>query len=158
MNNNCLTVCPTGYYGDAVTLTCIDCNVTPSTACTSPLNFTTSYSVENYQSVLTLQFNQNVSFTKNLQDILNINLVANRLLKTIGTLVNNGVTYTYQILNNGTIKLFLSVGTSLNQPTFSVSITDPAAVISTTTGISLQNVNSLITVAKIDYYPPQDGS
>jgi len=93
-----------------------------------------------------LQFNQNVSILKNLQDILNINLVVNRLLETervmqtIGTLVNNGVTYTYQILANGTIKLYLDVGLTLSNPTFSVSINDPAAVVSSETGMTLQNV------------------
>jgi hypothetical protein len=99
--STCLTVCPSGFYGDAATLTCLNCSSSPSTACDKPLNFTTSYSVENYQGVITLQFNQNVSLEKNLQDILNINLVVNRrleeerVMQTIGTLVNNGVTYTY---------------------------------------------------------------
>ena len=156
MGSTCLTVCPSGYFGDAATLTCIDCTINASVACTSPLNFSTSYSVENFQSVITLQFNQNVTFNRNITDILSVNLVATRLLQ-VGTLVNNGVTYTYQILSNGTIKLYLSVGVSLSQPTFSVSISDPAAVISTDTGMSLQNVQSLLYLAKLDYYPPEDG-
>ena len=154
--DTCVTVCPSGFYGDSVTLTCLNCSVNASAACSAPLNFSTTYSVENFQSVITLQFNQNVTFNRNLTDILNVNLVVNRLMQ-IGTLVNNGVTYTYEILNNGTIKLYLSVGTSLVNPTFSVSISDPAAVISTSTGISLQNVQSILTLAKIDYYPPEDG-
>lgn len=87
---------------------------------------------------------------------MKIRLIANRLLQ-IGTLVNNGVTYTYEILSNGTIKIYLNVGTSLVNPTFSVDINDPSAVVSSTTGMSLQNVQSLLNMAKIDYYPPEDG-
>lgn len=76
----------------------------------------------------------------------------------MGTLVNNGVTYTYQILSNGTIKLYLDVGLTLSNPTFSVTITDPAAIVSTETGMTLQNVQSLINIAKLDYYPPSEGA
>jgi hypothetical protein len=67
------------------------------------------------------------------------------------------VPYTYTILPNGTIKIYLQLTTSLVQPTFSIDITNPAAVISTATGLSLQSVQSLLTIAKIDYYPPTDG-
>ena len=86
-----------------------------------------------------MQFNQNVTFNRPLEEILNINLVLSRLLQ-VGLLVNNGITYTYQILNNGTIKLYPDISVSLNTPTFSISITDPASVVSTSTGISLQSV------------------
>lgn len=42
-------------------------------------------------------------------------------------------------------------------PTFSVTISDPASVTSTATGVSLQNVQSLLTIAALEYYPPSDG-
>jgi hypothetical protein len=58
----------------------------------------------------------------------------------VGTLINNGVPYTYVILSNGTIKLYLAIDTSLVNPTFSVQITNPGAIVSTSTGVSLQNV------------------
>lgn len=79
-NSSCLTVCPTGYYGSP-TLQCLTCFNSSSSACTNPLNFTTSFSVSNYKPVITLQFNQLVSFQKQLSQILNINLMANRLLE-----------------------------------------------------------------------------
>jgi hypothetical protein len=106
--------------------------------------------------VITLQFNQNVTLLKDLASILKIKLVATRLLQ-IGTLVNDGITYTYEILSNGTIKIYLDVGISLTQPTFTVDISDPSAVISES-GVTLQNVQSLLSLEKIDYYPPADGS
>ena len=46
---------------------------------------------------------------------------------------------------------------SLISPTFSVTISDPASVTSSTTGVSLQNVQSLLTIAALEYYPPSDG-
>jgi len=78
-NFSCLTTCPTGYYG-ATTLQCLGCNssATAATACAHPLNFTTSLSVENYQYVITLQFNQNVSIEQQLSNILNIKLQLSR--------------------------------------------------------------------------------
>ena len=77
---------------------------------------------------------------------------------SVGTLVNNGITYTYEILSNGTIKLYPQIDVNLISPTFSVSITDPSAVISDETGLTLQNVESLIEIASVDYYSPQDGT
>lgn len=46
---------------------------------------------------------------------------------------------------------------SLISPTFSVTISDPASVTSSATGVSLQNVQSLLTIAALEYYPPSDG-
>lgn len=62
----CLTSCPTNFFGDASTLTCINCSVLATAACSQPLKYTTSYAIENFQPVITLQFNQNVSLMKNL--------------------------------------------------------------------------------------------
>ena len=106
--------------------------------------------------MITLQFNQNVSLADQLQNILKIRIQTRRLLQ-VGSIVNNGVNYTYEILSNGTIKIYLDTGTSLSNPTFSVDITNPAAVVSNQTGLSLQNVQSLLTVPKVDYYLPSDG-
>lgn len=78
-NNTCLTTCPSGYYG-STTLQCLSCSGSSSAACTNPLNFSTSYSTQNFQPVITLQFNQNVTMAKNLSDILKINLQVTRRL------------------------------------------------------------------------------
>ena len=43
--DTCVTVCPDGFYGDATSLTCLNCSVNASVACSSPLNFSTSYTV-----------------------------------------------------------------------------------------------------------------
>lgn len=101
-NSTCLTTCPTGYYGSP-SLQCLLCNssVNATTGCSQPLSFTTTMGVQNFQYVITLQFNQNVTIQKQLQDILKINLKINRLLQTdirqlqIGTLINNGIPFTY---------------------------------------------------------------
>lgn len=109
-NNSCLTQCPSGYYGSS-TLQCLSCNGSNATACKAPLSFTTSYSTQNYKPVITIQFNDNVTISKNLTDIIKINLNLGRLLSgerllSVGTLVNNGISYTYEILSNGTILLY----------------------------------------------------
>jgi hypothetical protein len=169
-NNTCLTTCPVGYYGSA-TLQCLSCSGSTALACSNPLNFTTSYYVENYQPVIVFQLNQNVTMSKNLSDILKINLNLARLMEEVGsqgelagrrldtgTIINNGITYTYEILSNGTIKLYPQISSSLLNPTFSVQISDPAAITSTSTGVTLQNVQSLLTIAALEYYPPENGS
>jgi hypothetical protein len=160
-NRTCLTTCPSGYYG-STTLQCLSCSSSSAAACSTPLSFSTTFSTQNYQPVITLQFNQNVSMSKNLSEILQINLKVTRRLEQdrllqVGSIVNNGITYTYEILSNGTIKLYPQIGTSLLSPTFSVQISDPAAVVSTTTGVSLQNVESLLNIASLEYYPSSAG-
>jgi proprotein convertase subtilisin/kexin type 5 len=64
-NFTCLSVCPQGYYG-STNLVCLTCSGSTSAACNQPLNFTTSYSIQNYQYVIAMQFNQNVSLSEQL--------------------------------------------------------------------------------------------
>lgn len=78
-NNTCLTRCPTGYYGSP-SLLCLSCSLN-ATACQNPLDFSTSFTTENFRPVITLQFNQNVSLLRDLSSILNINIRATRRLQ-----------------------------------------------------------------------------
>ncbi len=41
-----------------------------------------------------------------------------RRLMSAADLINNGVSYTYTILSDGTIKLYLNLNTDLNNPNF----------------------------------------
>jgi hypothetical protein len=172
-NNTCMTTCPKGFYG-STTLQCLSCSGSNSAACTNPLSFSTSFSTQNFKPVITLQFNQNITTTKDISEILKINVNPTRRLEeeeysdknewmrqrqlAVGTIVNNGITYSYEILPNGTILLYPEVGTSLISPTFSVSISDPAAVTSASTGASLQNVQSQLSVASVEFYPPEQST
>jgi hypothetical protein len=76
--------------------------------------------VENYNYVVYVKFNKAVSIPDQLNNILNIKLKLNRLLQTsdIGTYVNNGINYTYEIVSNDTIKLTLIIDTPLQNPNF----------------------------------------
>ena len=101
-NSTCLTTCPSGFFG-STTLQCLTCSGSSNAACTNPLNFSTTFSTQDFKPVITLQFNQNVSMSKNISEILQINLqLKRRLLQgdsermlTVGSIVNNGITYTY---------------------------------------------------------------
>ena len=84
-------------------------------------------------------------------------MAARLLQSSLSTVVNNGIGFTYKILANGTVKLYLDVQISLANPQFSINIKDPSAIIATKSGVSLQNVQSILSVPKIDYYPPTEG-
>ena len=87
--------------------------------------------IENYQYVVRVKFNQEVSIEKQIEEILKVKLqVTRRLLNEVTDLINNGISYTYEILSDGTIKLYLSIETSLDNPVFVVQITDPTSIIS----------------------------
>lgn len=57
----------------------------------------------------------------------------------VATIVNNGLAFTAVVLPDGTIKLYLDPGLSLNNVIYSISFTDPSRV-TTVTGASLQNL------------------
>lgn len=80
--------------------------------------------------------------------------VTRRLLTTLADLINNGVSYTYKILSDGTIKLYLNIPVDLVNPVFTVKFTDPTAVLAINSGLPLQNVDSEFTITKVEYYPP----
>jgi len=44
-NSTCLTVCPSKYFGNATTLKCVSCSSVTSSVCSTPLSYSTSYSV-----------------------------------------------------------------------------------------------------------------
>lgn len=93
-NNTCVTQCPTGYFGTN-NFTCTPCSTSTSSICSQPLNFTTAVSVENYKYVVSVKFNQNVDISKQISDILKVQLKLTRRLLDAATLINDGVPYTY---------------------------------------------------------------
>jgi hypothetical protein len=106
-----------------------------------------------------LKFNQRVNITKSLSEIMDVKLVlSRRLVASIADYVNNGIPFTYQILADGTIKIFLNVDMTLVTPKFVVVITDPNAIISATNGGTLQKTVDNLALVTLDYYPPSVGS
>ena len=92
--------------------------------------------------MVTLEFNQKYSLERQLRDILKLKLrVSRRRVLDISTLVNEGVTYRYEILSDGRIQLYLDLDTDLQNPVFDVIFTDPTAIISTETGGTLQDTD-----------------
>jgi hypothetical protein len=51
-----------------------------------------------------------------------------RLLQDASAIINNGISFTSQVLSDGTIKLYLNTGLSLNNIKYSVSFTDPSKI------------------------------
>lgn len=80
-----------------------------------------------------------------------------RRLLSLADLINNGISYTYQIMGDGTIKLTLIIDQSLSNPKFSVDILDPTAITSLLNGGPLQNTQSTLIIPQILYYSPSDG-
>lgn len=75
-----------------------------------------------------------------------------RLLADIANIVNSGVGFTAVVLPDGTIKLYLNTGVSLSDVKYSVTFTDPSKII-TTSGATLQNMQSLISIQQSAVYP-----
>lgn len=62
-----------------------------------------------------------------------------RRLADISNIINNGVGFTAVVLADGTIKLYLDPGVSLENVKYAVSFTDPSQVVGIS-GSSLQNL------------------
>jgi hypothetical protein len=77
---------------------------------------------------------------------LKIQLKVSRRLLQIADLINNGVSYTYVILSDGTIKLYLNLNTDLVNPNFEVKFTDPTAITAIKNGATLQTVTNTFTI------------
>ena len=156
--NTCVSKCPTGFYG-STSLICEACSSSSTNVCDNPLSFETTVTQENFQYVVKVKFNQEVSIEEQIEDILNVELkVSRRRMLGLSELINNGVTYTYEILSDGTIKLYLNIDTDLQNPQFTVRITDPTAIVSTETGATLQDTDSSFELDSVEYYPPEDGA
>lgn len=106
-----------------------------------------------------LVFNQNVTISKNLSEIMDIKLVlSRRLFATIADYVNNGIPYTYEIMADGRIKIYLSIDMTLLTPKFVVIVNDPTAITSLLNGGTLQRTTENLYLSSLDYYPPSVGS
>lgn len=108
-------------------------------SCTKPLTFDTTTVVENYQQVIIIKFNQQAIVKGKPEDFININLKMSRLLADVSNIVNNGLSFKAVVLPDGTIKLYLDPGMSLNNVKYSISFTDPSFV-TTASGATLQNL------------------
>lgn len=71
---------------------------------------------------------------------MKINLqMTRRLLEDASNLINNGLGFKATVLADGTIKLYLDPGVSLDNVKYTVSFTDPSQV-TTLSGDTLQNL------------------
>lgn len=80
------------------------------------------------------------------------------LSSSLADLINQGISYRYIILSDGTIKLYLNIGVDLVNPVFTIQFTDPSAIVSILNGVPLQNADSNFTIVKVEYYPAETGS
>lgn len=62
-----------------------------------------------------------------------------RLLPTVSDVVNNGVSFIAVVLPDGTIKLYLAPGLSLDNVKYNIIFTNPNSVIGVS-GATLQNL------------------
>ncbi len=62
-----------------------------------------------------------------------------RILSSISDIVNNGIGFTAVVLPDGTIKLYLDPGVSLDNVKYSIVITNPNSI-TTASGGTLQNL------------------
>jgi len=152
-NSQCVSQCPSGYYG-ASNGSCQKCTSSIE-SCSQPVTFTTTSTVENYQNVIILTFNQPVKLSGDLNNILNIRLKVSsrRVLQDLADLINTGIPFTYTVLPDGSYKIVLQLNTTLTNPTFEFSFSSPSAVQSLT-GSPLQSVSSSIAVPTVQVYPP----
>ncbi len=72
--------------------------------------------VENFVYVLYLKFNQGVDIKKQIEDIIRVKLKVRRLMQAVTDMINNGISYTYEILPDQRIKLFLIIQSNLVNP------------------------------------------
>ena len=62
-----------------------------------------------------MKFNQNAIIKSDPSKFINVNLkMSRRRLEDVSNLINNGVGFTSQVLPDGTIKLYLNPGVSLD--------------------------------------------
>lgn len=84
---------------------------------------------------------------------MKINLqMTRRLIQDSSSLINNGLGFNATVLPDGTIKLYLDPGVSLENVRYTVSFTDPTQV-TTLSGDTLQNLEAQIEIAKAEVYP-----
>ena len=136
-NQTCVTKCPTDYY--AHNEECLEC--TPNVeSCSEPLTFETSSVTEDYRTVVVVKFNKKVNVTGDPKNYLRIKLkVSRRLASEMADLINDGVEYDAVILPDGTIKLYLNPGMSVENSEYEVVFTD-GQYITTEEGSTLQNL------------------
>lgn len=109
--------------------------------------------MEQYQQVIVIKFNQQTNIKSNPENFINVNLqMQRRRLADVPSLINKGLGFKAVVLSDGTIKLYLDPGISLDNVKYTVSFTDPTQV-TTLTGDSLQNLESIIELAKAEVYP-----
>lgn len=109
-------------------------------SCVNPLTFKTTTTVEDYQQVIIIKFNQDAKVNSDPTNFIKVNLKMNRRrLADVPSLINNGVGFKPVVLADGTIKLYLDPGISLENVKYVVSFTDPTQV-TTISGSSLQNL------------------
>lgn len=149
-NGSCLSRCPGGYYN--FNNTCLECTANV-TSCAQPLTFETKTTTENYQSVIYIKFNQKVKVDGDPTEFISLNLKVTRLMQSYSNMVNNGLSYTAQVMADGTIKIILDPSISLVNPSFTVTINDPTKITSES-GASLQSLEAVVTDIVLNYYPP----
>ena len=112
---SCLTKCPEKWFGNKQ-FSCQECTNDTNEFCAKPLTFTTRMAIENFVYVLYLKFNQGVDIKKQIEDVIKVKLKVRRLLQATADMINNGISYTYEILPDQTIKLFLIIQANLVSP------------------------------------------
>ncbi len=87
-----------------------------------------------------IKFNQQTTVNSDPTNFIRVNLkMTRRRLADVSNIINNGIGFTAVVLADGTIKLYLDPGVSLENVKYAVSFTDPSQVVAIS-GSSLQNL------------------
>ena len=76
----------------------------------------------------------------------------NRQMQSTASLINGGLPYQAEVMPDGTIRIVLSPGVTLTNPSFTVTINDPN-MITTQSGATLSNLETTITDLVLNAYP-----
>jgi hypothetical protein len=102
-----------------------------------------------------MTFNQQTIVRGDPSQFLSLNLRPGRLLQA--SIANSGVQFTTQVMDDGTIKIILAPGITLTNPSFTIAINDPSKI-TTTSGDSIQSLQSTIDNVRIKTYPAGSGA
>ena len=84
--------------------------------------------------------------------LVTVNLNLNRRVLQ-ANMVNNGLSYTAEVMADGTIRIVLSPEISLSNPSFTVSINNPNQI-TTASGSTLSSLEATVTDIVLNAYPP----
>ena len=84
--------------------------------------------------------------------LVTVNLNLNRRVLQ-ANMVNNGLSYTAEVMADGTIRIVLNPEISLSNPSFTISINNPNQI-TAASGSTLSSLEATVTDIVLNAYPP----